>query len=93
MRDRIMKMDGIEKGLYAHLPVSVLRDQTEGISNKYRMPQKCTLSSRGPGARIGSAHLNTIFIMLWPRKVITLELDDWDDCAAREKFPNRNGHS
>lgn len=77
MRDRIMKMDGIEKGSYAHLPMSVLRDQTEGISNKYRMPQKCTLPSGGPGARTGSAHPNTIFIMPWPRKVITLDLDDW----------------
>lgn len=50
MQDRIMKIENlIEKGFYAHLPVSVLRDQTEGISNKYRMPQKCTLPSRGPG--------------------------------------------
>lgn len=91
MRDHIMKMDGIEKGFYAHLPVSVLQDQTEGISNKYRMPQKCTLPSRGLGCRTESAHLNTIFIMPWPHKVITLELDDWDEFAARENFPNRNG--
>lgn len=88
-----MKMDGREKGFYAHLHASVLRDQTEGISNKYRMPQKCTLSSRGPGARSGPAHPNTIFIMLRPHKVITLEPDDWDEYAAREKFPNRNGSS
>lgn len=51
MRDRIMKMDGIEKGFYAHLHVPALRDQTEGISNKYRMPQKCTLPPGGWGGR------------------------------------------
>ena len=78
-----MKMDGIEKGFYAHLPTSVLWDQTEGISNKYRMPQKCTLPSRGPGARTGSAHLNTIFIMPRPHKVITLGLDDWDEIRCQ----------
>lgn len=90
MRDHIMKMDGIERGFYAHLHVSVLRDQTEGISNKYRMPQKCTLPSRVPGTRAGSAHLNTIFIMPWFHKVISSEFDDWDEFAARENFPNRN---
>lgn len=78
-----MKMDGIEKSFYAYLPVCVLQDQTEGISNKYRMPQKCTLPSREPGARTGSVHPNTIFIMPWPHKVITLVLDDWDESAAK----------
>lgn len=74
MWDRIMKMGDIEKGFYALLHVSVLADQTEGISNKYRMPQKCTLPRRGwGGPGPGSAHLNTIFIMPWPHKVISLE--------------------
>lgn len=69
-----MKMGDIEKGFYALLHVSVLADQTEGISNKYRMPQKCTLPRRGwGGLGPGSAHLNTIFIMPWPHKVISLE--------------------
>lgn len=66
--------------------VCILHEQTEGISNKFRMPQKCTLPSRGPRPRPGSTHLNTIFIMLWPHKVISLELDDWEEFAARVTF-------
>ena len=45
---------------------------------------------RAGGGAAGSAHLNTIFIIPWPHKVITLERDDWDEFAASENFPNRN---
>lgn len=87
--DGIMKMGEIERGFNALLHASVLVDQTEGISNKYRMPQKCTLPRRGwGGPRPGSTHLNTIFIMLWPHKVISLEFDDWHGFAARYNFPS-----
>lgn len=59
-----MNMEG------THMPtcMCILHQQTEGTSNKYRMPQKRTLPSGGSWARPGSTHQNTIFIMLWPHK-------------------------
>lgn len=86
-------MNRIENGFSTHLPVPVLQDQTEGILNKYRMPQKCTLPAGGPVARTGSAHLNTIFIMFWPQNLITLELEDWVLFPLGENIPNANGWS